>query len=407
MNSRFKFLIVTGSSALLILMLLGSIIGSSSAAEDAYRHFAVYSEVLSKIKSDYVEEPDIKNVTLGALTGLLESLDPYASYLNADQYKQYLQSKQDRKAGVGLILSRRMGYVGVVDAVPGSPAAKAGIATGDVLETINRVATRDMPLAYAELLLLGDAGSSLELSVLHVRRGAEAHKITLIRAPLRHPPVTSRIERPEIGYLQVQSLEAGKVKDVASQAADLQRQGAKKLVLDLRDNAGGSPEDGIALANLFVEKGLISYLEGQKVTRQNFEAVPDKATVKLPLVVITNRGTAGGAEIAAAALLDNKRAEVVGERTYGDAAMRKALGLDDGGAVILSIAKYYSPSGKAIQDVGVTPSVLQAEPEPPSDLEDEDAPARPAVPSAKPEEDALLKKAIEVLIEGPPKVAGR
>ena len=166
-----------------------------------------------------------------------------------------------------------------------------------------------------------------------------------------------------IGYIQPATLAPGKVKEVAAAVESLQKQGAQKLILDLRNCAVGTPQDGIALANLFLAKGEITYLQGQKVPRQDFEADAAKDITKLPLVVITNRGTADGAEIAAGALLDDKRAELVGERTYGDASLRKPVTMEDGGAIILSVAKYYSPSGKAIQDVGVTPETVMSEPE--------------------------------------------
>ncbi len=401
MNRRLQFFVVTSSTSVLGLLLAGSFFSSSRAANDAYRQFAVYTDVLQKIKSEYVEEPDIKSVTLGALTGLLEALDPYASYLNADQYKQYLQSQESRKAGVGLVLARRYGYVGIVDAIPGSPAAKAGLSTGDLIESIRGIATRDMPLAFADMLLHGDPGSAVELSVLRVRRGAEPQKLTLTREAIRFPEVAWRTLAGDTGYLQAASLDAGKVQDVARRLRELESRGARRLILDLRDCAVGAPEDGIALANLFLEKGLIVYLEGQKVERRNFEADPSKVMSRLPLVVLTNRGTAGGAEVAAAALLDNKRAEVVGERTWGDAALRRAVTLEDGSAVILSIAKYYSPLGKAIQDHAVTPSVPVVEAEALTETDDENL----APPAPKPEDDVLLKKAIEVLNFGAPRAA--
>jgi carboxyl-terminal processing protease len=399
MNRRFQFVIVTASTCLLIVLLLGSFLGRSSAAEDAYSHFKVFTEVISRIKSEYVEEPEMKNVTLGALNGMLESIDPFASYLNADQYKQYLRSRETKQADVGLLLARRYGYVGVVESIPGSPAAILGLTTGDVLETINDVSTRDMPLAYAEMLLQGDRGTKLDMTVLRVRRGAEAQRISLVRAPIAYPPVASKLLPDEVGYLQIATLESGKIKEVSTHLGSLHKQGAKRLVLDLRGNANGSPEDGVALADLFLEKGLITYLEGQRVTRQNFQSDPAKTLWKLPLVVVTNRGTAGGAEVAAAALLDNKRAEVVGERTYGNAAQRKPVTMEDGGAVILSVAKYYSPAGKAIQDVGVTPSVAVVTAESQSEGE-EDAPPVVEPPAPAPDQDQTLKKAIEVLTIG-------
>jgi carboxyl-terminal processing protease len=405
MNHRFKLLIVTTSSILVVLLLLGTAMGHSASPEDAYKHLAVYTDVLQHIKSDYVEEPDMKNVTVGALNGLLEALDPYASYLNAEQYKQYLKQKDLKRADIGLVLSKRFGYLNVGDAIVGSPAERASLSTGDVIEAINGVNTRDMPLAYAELLLQGDPGTSVELTVLRVRRGADPQKIGLVRAPIKLPGVTFKMLPDGVGHIQVKSLETGRAKDVANALAEAQKQGAKKLVLDLRDSAVGTPDEGIALANLFMEKGLITYLQGQKTSRQTFEAQAAKAVWKLPVTVITNRGTANGAEIAAAALLESKRAEVVGERTYGDAAVRKAITMDDGGAVILSVAKYYAPtSAKPIQDTGVVPSVPMAEVEQVQADPDDDQAPQPqpdATPAPKPSgEDHLLKKAIEVLNGG-------
>jgi carboxyl-terminal processing protease len=396
MNSRFKIVVVSASSFLVALLLIGAVHGRSAPPEDTYQHLKVYTEVLSAIKNEYVEEPDMKGVTLGAINGLLESIDPYASYLNADQYKQYLKSKDQNKADVGLVLSKKFGYVGIVDAIPGSPAAKAGLTTTDVIETINGVATRDMPLAFAEILLKGEPGSTVELGVLRFRK-PEPQKLTLTRAAIRYPEVTARLASDQIGVIQVQSLSGSAVKTVATKVADLERQGAKRLVLDLRHSATGSPEEGVALANLFLDKGLLGYTQGQKAARQDYEAVATKAITKLPLVVITDRGTADAAEVAAAALLDDKRAEVVGERTYGDAAVRKAITMDDGSAVILSVAKYFSPSGKAIQDVGVTPSVPVVEAVATADSEDETAAPEA---QAKPADDLLMKKAVEVLTKG-------
>jgi carboxyl-terminal processing protease len=401
MNSRFKLVVVTSSTFLVVLLLLGAVIGRSASPEEPYRQLSVYSEVLSRIKSEYVEEPDIKNVTLGAMNGLLESIDPFASYLSAEQYKQYLKSQDSKKAGVGLVLSRKFGYVGVVNVLPGSAAARAGLGTGDMLESIGGIATRDMPLAYAELLLQGDPGTTVDITALRVRK-PEPQKITLSRAVARYPAVTSKMLQDGIGLVQIPAMESpAKAKEVSAQIDGLLKQGAKKLILDLRNDGLGKAENGVAIANLFLDKGLITYTQGQKVTRQDFNADPAKAAYKnQPIAIITNRGTASAAEIVAASLLDAKRAEVVGERTYGDAAIRKAVTMDDGAAVILSVAKYYSPSGKAIQDTGVTPTVLVTEAEPFVDTEEgQESPAVPEQPR-KDEDDLLLKKAIEVLTKG-------
>ncbi len=399
MNSRCKFWVVSSSTCLVLVLLLGAVHGRSANPEDTYRHLAVYTEVLQHIKADYVEEPDMKGVTLGALNGMLESIDPYASYLSADQYKQYQKSKDQHKADVGLVLSKKFGYIGIVDSIPGSPAAKAGLTTTDVIETINGVATRDMPLAFAEMLLQGDPGTTVELGVLRYRN-PEPTKLTLTRSPLRYPVVLSKMLPDQIGLIEAESLEGNNVREVANDVTALQKQGAKRLILDLRHCSTGDPDTGIALANLFLDKGLITYTKGQTAAREDFNASPSKDITRLPLVVMTNRGTADGAEIAAAALLDDKRAEVVGDRTYGDASIRKPITMDDGSAVILSVAKYYSPSGKAIQDTGVTPSVPVLDVEPVPETDDDAAAAPNAEPQPKSGEDKTLQKAIEVVTKG-------
>lgn len=406
MTKSFKYAVVTVSTLLVALLLVGAVLGQSTgqSGSDPYRHLNVFTEVFAKIKADYVEEPDMKNVTLGAINGLLVSVDPFSSYLNADQYKQYQKTLAAQKPGVGLVLSRKYGYeIGIVDAIPGSPSDKAGLSTGDIIEAINGISTRDMPLAYADVLLHGEAGSTVELTILRLRR-PEPTKMTLTRASVTPPPVESKLLDKETGYVAVNDLSAGKSAGVRTAIQGLEKQGAKKLVLDLRHSAVNVPEEGVALANLFMEKGAIASLSGQKFAKQVFEADPAKAVWKGPLVVLTNRGTSGAAEIAAAAILDSKRASVVGERTYGNAALRKAVTTEDGGAVLLAVAKYYAPSGKAIQDTSVTPSVAVADNETPEPSSEEEAAAEPKAqaepkPAAK-GEDAILKKAMEVLQTG-------
>src|SRR5579863_1691926 len=200
MNRRFQFVLVGFSTAIVALLLFGAV-GRSASPDTPYSHLGVYSEVLSRIKADYVEEPDMKAVTVGAINGMLEALDPHASYLSADQYKQYLKAKDSKRADVGLVLAKRFGYMAVEDAIPGSPAAKAGFSTGDVIESINGVSTRDMPLAFAEQLLQGDAGTAVEFGVLRVQR-TEDQKISVVRAAVSYPAVTGTLQG-QTGVIQV------------------------------------------------------------------------------------------------------------------------------------------------------------------------------------------------------------
>jgi carboxyl-terminal processing protease len=402
MSSRLKYLVVSSSSALTVLLLIGSVMSKgASSTDDHYKYVGVFSEVVAKIKGDYVEEPDMKSVTLGALNGMLEAIDPFASYLNAEQYKEYLKNKDVKRADIGLILSKKSGYVGVVGVVPNSPAAKAGFATLDMIESIKGISTRDMPLAYASMLMQGDPGTSIELSVWRTRR-PEPQTVKLTRAMLTLPPVDSKIMADQVGYIDINALSADHVKEVAAAVQSLEKQGARKLMVDVRDCATGTPEDGIALANLFVKQGRITYLVGQRVARQNFDADPSKAITSLPMVVLTNRGTAGAAEILATAVKDNKRGDVVGERTYGDAAMLKAINMDDGGAIILSVAKYYGADGKAIQDTGVLPGTLVQEADTQVDYDDNGEPIVDTTDQQPPkqkklEDDPVVKKGLEIL----------
>lgn len=403
MKSRTKFVVVMSSTFLVALLLLGGVVSKGAPADDntsaangsVYRHLAVYSEVLSRIKSEYVEEPDMSSVTLGAMNGLLESIDPYASYLNAQQYKEYLKDYDTYRGDLGMVLAKKYGYVTVVSVVPGSPAAKVGLTTGDMIESIKGIATRDMPLAYARLLLKGQPGTTVDLSVL--RRKPEPQKLTMTREGVKYPPVESKLLPNEIGYIKIPSLSSDGVKQVASAVNELQKQGAKKLILDVRYSASGDPSDGIDLANLFLDKGLITYTQGQKSPRKDFNADPKKDITSLPLIVMTNHGTAAAAELAAGALQGEKRATLVGERTYGDASVLRPITMDDGSAIILSVAKYYTPDGKSIQDNGVTPENIVIEPEADAGGVDDDSDVTPAAPpSSKPAEDVTLQKAIEL-----------
>lgn len=395
MNRRFQYAVVASSTCLVLLLLFGAVTVQSAPADEPYVQLGVYSDVLTKIKVEYVEEPDLKAVTLGAINGLLESLDPFASYLNAEQYKQYQAEHGKGKADVGLYLSRGPGYLRIVNAVPGSAADKARLDTGDVVESINKVSTRDMPLAFAEMLLQGEPGSVVDMSVLTPRQ-SEPENIKLTREPLVYPQVTARLltDQGPVGLIVAPTLRAGQVAEVRQKVMDLERQGAKKLILDLRFTALGPVEEGVALADLFMDDGLITYTLGQKSRRQDFNASASNTVTKLPLVVLMNAGTAGAAEVAAAALLDSKRARLVGSPSWGDAAIRKAVTMNDGGAVILSVAKFYAPNGKAIQDTRVTPDVLQAQYEA-SDAVDGVAPANWPPPDQL---DRVLQRAIPPII---------
>jgi carboxyl-terminal processing protease len=399
-----KILLLVTSVVLVLTVFLGVNTSGVSAASDqqdgAYKQINVYSEVLRHIQTDYVVEPNIPSVTNGALRGLLESLDADSSYLTPEEYKAYKADKGG-KAQVGINVSKRYGYATVVSVVQGSPADKANLNDGDIIEAIGGQDTRELSLAMIQMLLAGQPGSELTVSVVRPRK-ATPEKVSMTRLVSVVPPVSETMyENSTILYLKPNALDHEHAQQIETKLKQMSKAGNKKILLDLRDVAAGDMAEATRVANFFLSSGTIASLEGQKVAKQTFTAEASKAiNTTAPVVVITNRGTAGPAELVAAALLDNKRAELVGEKTFGEGAQQKTFDLPDGGALILSIAKYKSPSGKKLQDDGVTPGLLVA-----SNTDDGSAPeedgldATPAAPVAKPgvSVDEQLSKALDLL----------
>ena len=397
---KIKAAILVTSFAVLLFVVVGSMGGvHASSSDGSYRQLQVYSEVLSRVRSEYVEEPNIPKVTDGALHGLLESLDSNSSYLSADAYKTFKAHKTEAKGDIGAVISKRFGYAAVVAVLPGSPAEKAGIEATDIFESIEGQSTRDLSLPEIHNLIAGAPGSTLNVQVVRARK-AEPQKMVITRDIVGIPPASDKMMDDGIGYIKVQALTKGKAQEIASKIKSLEKSGAKKILLDVRYCAEGDENEGVAVANLFLNHGTITYLQGQKYPRQAFNADPSKAITTLPVAVLVNRGTAGPAEIVAAAILENARGDVVGDKTFGDGSVQKTLDLPDGGALILSVAKYYSPSGKAIQDAAVTPNVVVADAIDDGVNPDDDGAAAPSDDESKPQKNTVddqLNKAIEVL----------
>jgi carboxyl-terminal processing protease len=396
---KTKAAILVSSFAVLLFVVVGSLGGVHASSNDgSYRQMQVYSEVLSRVQTEYVEDPNIAKVTDGALHGLVESLDANSSYLTPAAYKALKAHKSIAKGEIGATVSKRFGYADVVSVVPGSPADKAGIEDTDIFESIEGQSTRDMSLPEIRDALAGAPGSTVNLSVVRARK-AEPQKMSIIRDMVTIPPVTGKMLEDGIGYIKVDALTKGNAQEIAAKIKFLEKSGAKKLILDLRNTSEGEESEGVATANLFLNHGTITYLQGQKFPREAFNADPAKAITSLPVAVLVNKGTAGAAEIVAAAILENARGDVVGDKTFGDGSVQKTIDLPDGGALILSVAKYYSPSGKAIEDTAVTPNVLVADESDNVISDDEEQEPSTTEPEAKPKstQDDQLHKAVDVL----------
>jgi carboxyl-terminal processing protease len=403
-----KILVLAVSLALVLTIFLGARLNGVAAATDgqdgAYRQINVYAEVLQKIQTAYVVEPNIPDVTNGALRGLLESLDADSSYLTPEDNK-LLKAKaaNSPKVGqVGINVSKRFGYATVISVVPGSPADRSGLVDGDFLESIDGQDTHNLSLAMIQRMLEGTPGSTLTVGVVRPGKN-EPDRIAMGRAIVNLPPVSDSLyENSSILYLKPAVIDRDHVQQIEAKLKTMQKSGTKKVLLDLRDVASGDMAEGTRLANLLMKNGTIATLEGQKFPKQVFTADPAKAIQPTaPMVVLVNRGTAGPAELVAAALMDNKRADLVGEKTFGEGGEQKTFDLPNGAALILTIAKYQSPSGKKLQDEGVMPNVVVASAGDQADGGDQDVgPAQPnATPFKKPtmQTDDQLTRALEIL----------
>ncbi len=405
MSKTAKAVILTVSLAVALLIVAGGLRVKAASNDSAYRQLGVYTEVLSRIRSEYVEEPNIAAVTDGALHGLLESLDANSSYLSPTEYKEYKSHKGDGRGQIGAAISKRFGYAAVISVIPDGPADKAGLEGGDIIEAIETKSTREMSLAEIMNQLSGAPGTSVSVSVVRSRR-AEPVKLSIARGSVQIPAVSDKMMEANIGYIKADVLNKGKAQEIASKIKALQKQGAKKLILDLRDSADGDEAEGVAVANLFLNHGTIAYLQGQRYQRETFNADPNKAVTNLPLVVLVNRGTAGPAEIVAGAILANARGDVLGDKTFGVGSIQKLIEIPDGSALILSIAKYYTPDGKAIADTAITPNITVADNTDDFAVPDEDENAVQPDQELKktqrsPDKDEKLKRAIEVLKNRP------
>ena len=355
---------------------------AGSDQDGAYHQMRVYAEVLQKIQSDYVTEPNMGDVTTGALHGLLESLDADSSYLSPTENKIYKDQPTNGTAQVGITVSKRYGYATVVNVLPGSPA-DTHLTDGDVIESIGSQSTRELSLAVIRLMLQGKPGSTVVLSVVRPAKPDPDH-LTLTRTVAAAPALGTQLyDNSSILYLKPGMLTSDRVDELAAKIKAMPKAG--KILLDLRDTTGDAPQ-GIRLANFFIKQGTLATLQGQQFATQTFSADPANFLTSAPIAVLVNRGTYGGPELAAAAIGDLKRGDVVGERTFGEGSFQKSIEMPDGADLLLTVAKFQSPSGNKVQDNAVTPNVVVASP---NDELDTGAPA--------PKDDDMLNKALDLL----------
>jgi len=423
MSFRTKFSLIVFSAFLALYAVVGGWLSTRAQqpANDPGAQLRIFENVLQHIQNDYVDEPNLEKVRAGALRGLAYGLDPYSTYLTADQVRGYKDEAKDSHVGIGAELSQVSSYLYVIAPVKGSPADQAGVRAGDIIEYIDNKATRDISLYDAKQLLNGVAGTEVNLRIL--RANAKPLTVTVKRGAVKAPPAEGRMEAGKVGILRVNSLAEGEAADVRTRLQELTKQGAQKIVLDLRNVAGGSLTEAVEVANLFVKDGTIAETVGRESkVLKTFTADPKKAVYNGPLVAIIDSGSAGASEVIASALIERKRAEVVGEKSFGAGADQQLFTLRDGDGLLLTTVKWASASGKPFLGEdrarsGVEPTVNVKRPEvlepiDPEDLtgNDDDSVAKPNQPNDKREvapeasprqqpEDTQLKKALELLRE--------
>ncbi len=388
MTARSRLLVALASTALIGYVALGSLLGRVFG-DTSYGQLAVFNEVVRLVVEAYVEPVNIDRAMAGARLGLGDALDGDSSYLDAEEFRLYQQPVKDADAEIGVVLTRRFSFLMVVSSRPGSPAEKAGLRAGDILKAIDGRHSRPLAVFTGQRLLRGAPGSSVKLAVL--RAGVEPFDVSVVRERLGSSAPKGKMLENGTGYLKVGEFPARVADDLRAQVEFLKKSGAKTLVLDLRDAAYGAPEEGVRVAEIFLKGGVVTKLAGSKVPELVLSADAARGAWDGPLAVLVDTGSAGPAEIVAAAMLDSGRASVVGEHTFGRAAIQKAVSLPDGG-LVLTVAKYSSPKGTAIHGKGVEPSVPVAGAD---DTEEGEGAKR----------DLILEKALEVLRDGEAKKA--
>ncbi len=361
MSSRARFIVMTISAPVIAFAIVGGFLGKVMADENTYPQLKIFGDVVELISSNYVEEADIDKVMRGAMKGLADGLDPDTAYLTPDQVRQVEAGTPLPAGDVGIELTRQY-YLRVIAARDDSPGAKAGLRTGDYIRAINDKPTREMSVWEGVRALRGAPGSKVSITVIR-GNAADPHVLELTREAAPAADVSGRIAAAGVGYVRIAAIDNNTATHVKSQIAELTKNGASRLAIDIRRTATGTLDQGIELARLFVSSGTLAHKETRGGARETITAASGDGAVALPVAILIDAGTSGPAELFAAALSGNSRAELIGEHTIGRTAAQKLVKLPDGSGLWLSTSRYLTPSGAPLHEKGLEPTVAVDEPD--------------------------------------------
>ncbi len=355
MTSRTRVAVLIVSLPVLAFAVVGGVLGRTASAQgESYRYLRIFQDVVTLILDNYVEPVEIDKVMHGAMHGLADGLDPDSAYLDVAQMKSLGQTGGDA-AHPGLELTRQY-YLRVIAARDGSSAAKAGLRPGDYVRSIDGQSTRDTTVFEGMRLLRGRPGTKVKVAILR-GNAAEPHEVELTRDAPAAAPVRSRVASPGTGVLRIAEFTRTTAGEVKNEIGALTRNGATRVVIDLRGTATGELDAGFDVARLFVPSGVLGYRQGRGEEKLPVNAAAGDGAVTVPVAILADNGTSGAAEVFAAALSGNKRATVVGDRSQGRAGRQKVVPLPDGAGLMLTHLLYLGPDGAALQERGVTPDV--------------------------------------------------
>lgn len=361
MNSRTRVIVMAISAPVIAFAIIGGFLGKAMAREDTYQHLKIFDDVVSLITSNYVEDVNVDKVMHGAMHGLADGLDPDSAYLTGDQVKQVEAGTPLPAGDVGIELTRQY-YLRVIAARDDSPAAKAGLRTGDYIRAINDTPTREMSVWEGMRALRGTPGTKVTVTVIR-GNAADPHVIELTREAPPSADVSGKIVGTGVGYLRIAAVGPTTAAHVKSQIADLTKNGASKLIVDVRRTSTGLLDNGIDMARLFVPTGTLAIREARGGQRETVASRSGDGSVTLPTVVLIDAGTSGAAELFASALAGNSRADLVGEHTIGRAAVQRLVKLPDGSGLWLSTTRYLTPAGAPLHEKGLEPTVAVDQPD--------------------------------------------